>query len=232
VYYYYADGLGTVHTVTNATGTPCYDATFTPYGQEVDNPNISQTCAPNYRFTGYELDSETGLYYAIARYYSPRLSRFMSTDPLAGGVSNPQSLNRYAYVLNNPTSLIDPLGLDSAPLLPPGETSGLCFISGFPTPFGDIWQWTGDDLSPGCGDGGPQPLRGGGGGGGSQHSRGGSGASNQPKPQKQGCTVLDPIFSGLEHTGKLGPEVQVGPFKTGFSFYKNFTTGESGAEGE
>jgi hypothetical protein len=35
----------------------------------------------------------------------------MSTDPLAGDIGNPQSLNLYAYVRNNPASLVDPLGL-------------------------------------------------------------------------------------------------------------------------
>ena len=44
--------------------------------------------------------------------YDDLVGRWLSPDPLAGDVSNPQSLNRYAYVLNNPTSLIDPLGLD------------------------------------------------------------------------------------------------------------------------
>lgn len=111
VFYYYSDLLGTVHTVTNATGQSCYDADFTPYGQEVDNPNVSQTCAPNYRFAGYEVDSETGLYYAMARHYSWRLGRFMSTDPVGGDTTNPQSLNGYAYVWNMPCSLIDPSGL-------------------------------------------------------------------------------------------------------------------------
>lgn len=111
VNFYYADTLGTIHTITNGTGTACYDATFTPYGQEMLNPNISQTCSSNYKFTGYEYDSETGLYYAQARYYNPRLGRFMSADPLAGDVGDPQSLNRYAYVANNPENLIDPQGL-------------------------------------------------------------------------------------------------------------------------
>jgi hypothetical protein len=37
---------------------------------------------------------------------------WLSPDPLAGDISNPQSLNRYAYVLDNPTTLTDPLGLD------------------------------------------------------------------------------------------------------------------------
>jgi RHS repeat-associated protein len=65
----------------------------------------------NYKFTGYERDAETGLDYAFARYYSSRLGRFMSTDPLAGDLTDPQSLNRYAYVYNNPSNNADPSGL-------------------------------------------------------------------------------------------------------------------------
>jgi hypothetical protein len=48
----------------------------------------------------------------LARYYSARLGRFMSADPLAGDVSDPQSLNRrYADVQNNPTNFTDPTGM-------------------------------------------------------------------------------------------------------------------------
>jgi uncharacterized protein RhaS with RHS repeats len=43
-----------------------------------------------------------------------RLGRWLSPDPLAGDVTDPQSLNRYAYVLNNPTNFSDPLGLRQA----------------------------------------------------------------------------------------------------------------------
>ena len=71
--------------------------------------------------TKYEYDSETGLYYAKARYYNPRLGRFMSADPLAGDVTDPQSLNRYAYVMNGPTALIDPAGMDNCV---PGKGAG------------------------------------------------------------------------------------------------------------
>ena len=67
-------------------------------------------CAPSYKFTGYERDSETGLDYAFARYYSSRLARFMSTDPLGGPIGNLQSHNAYAYTANNPLNLIDPSG--------------------------------------------------------------------------------------------------------------------------
>ena len=43
--------------------------------------------------------------------YTSNQGRWLSPDPMPGSVLNPQSLNRYAYVLNNPTTLIDPLGL-------------------------------------------------------------------------------------------------------------------------
>jgi RHS repeat-associated protein len=108
VFYYYTDQLGTTRTITTSSGALCYDAEFTPYGQETSHTN---SCPQNYKFTGYERDSETGLDYAFARYYNYRLGRFMSADPLAGDLGTPQSLNRYAYVVNNSLSAIDPLGL-------------------------------------------------------------------------------------------------------------------------
>ena len=69
------------------------------------------TCPQNYKFTGYERDSESGLDYAIFRYYSSGLGRFLTADPLPGRLNNPQSFNRYSYVLNNPCTLLDPFGL-------------------------------------------------------------------------------------------------------------------------
>jgi RHS repeat-associated protein len=77
--------------------------------------NCETVRSPTYKFAGMEFDSETGNYYDYARYYSPRLGRFMSPDPAdlaAVDPTNPQSWNRYAYVLNNPTSFTDPTGLD------------------------------------------------------------------------------------------------------------------------
>lgn len=77
----------------------------------------TSTCAQNYKFTGYERDSETGLDYAVNRYYNSRIGRFMSADPsglASASPNNPQSLHRYAYVLNNPLIGIDPFGLECA----------------------------------------------------------------------------------------------------------------------
>jgi RHS repeat-associated protein len=58
-------------------------------------------------------DLNTGLNRAANRLQSPNLGRWLSPDPLGGEITNPQSLNRYTYVLNAPTTLIDPSGLCS-----------------------------------------------------------------------------------------------------------------------
>jgi RHS repeat-associated protein len=64
-----------------------------------------------WQFTSYERDSESTLDYALLRYQCSRLGRFMTPDRVAGSNANPQSLNRYAYVGNNPVNFVDPLGL-------------------------------------------------------------------------------------------------------------------------
>ena len=66
---------------------------------------------PPQQFTGQRLDS-TGLYYYGARYYDPAIGRFISPDTTIPDGCNTQSINRYSYVINNPTSAIDPTGLD------------------------------------------------------------------------------------------------------------------------
>ncbi|MEZ5355751.1 MAG: RHS repeat-associated core domain-containing protein [Bryobacteraceae bacterium] len=65
------------------------------------------------KYTGKERDAETGLDYFGARYMSSAQGRFTSPDPLlsSGRPWDPQSWNRYSYVLNNPLRYTDPLGL-------------------------------------------------------------------------------------------------------------------------
>ena len=128
IFYYFADQVGNTRTITTGNGpgqTPgqlCYDADFTPYGQEMQHTERLQTvaCPPNYKFTGYERDSETGLDYAFARYYSPLLGRFLSADPLGGVIGRLQSHNAYSYTLNNPLNATDPSGQFTCP---PGYSS-------------------------------------------------------------------------------------------------------------
>lgn len=64
------------------------------------------------KFTGQERASESSNDNFKARYYGSSMGRFLSPDPLGGHFMNPQSLNRYAYVHNNPLAMVDPTGED------------------------------------------------------------------------------------------------------------------------
>jgi RHS repeat-associated protein len=111
VYYYSEDQLGTSRVITTSTGTICYDADFYPYGGERD---VVDTCPQNYKFDSKERDAETGNDDFGARYYTSRLGRWLSADwssvpvpvPYAN-LSNPQTLNLYAMVHDNPETFAD-----------------------------------------------------------------------------------------------------------------------------
>ena len=60
--------------------------------------------ATDYRFTGQRQDG-TGLYQMGARWYDPAIGRWLQPDTIVPDPGNPQSLNRYSYVLNNPVTL-------------------------------------------------------------------------------------------------------------------------------
>ncbi|MCG8314517.1 MAG: FG-GAP-like repeat-containing protein [Pseudomonadales bacterium] len=61
-------------------------------------------------FTGHEHIDSVGLIHMNGRVYDPIISRFVSPDPIVQAPSNIQSLNRYSYVMNNPSSMVDPSG--------------------------------------------------------------------------------------------------------------------------
>ena len=113
-HYYFSDHLGSHALIENATGTACeQDVDYYPYGGQ--QSDYCTTPVPqNYKFTGKERDSESGLDMFGARYYGSSLGRFMTPDWAAKPVSvpyasfgNPQSLNLYSYVNNNPTTTRD-----------------------------------------------------------------------------------------------------------------------------
>ena len=122
VHYYFADQVGSADVVTNATGAmpPEQDIESHPYGEQ---QVYTDTLGQEYRFTGKERDAESGLDYFTARYFGSSLGRFMSPDPMGGHPEDPQTLNRYAYVRNNPTTLTDPTGLDFYLRCSGGDTS-------------------------------------------------------------------------------------------------------------
>ena len=112
IYYYEDDMLGSARTMVQAGQTSvCYDGDFYPFGGE---RIITNTCTQNYKFEGKERDTETGNDDFGARYYSSRLGRWLSADwssvpatvPYAN-LTNPQTLNLYAMVSDNPETFAD-----------------------------------------------------------------------------------------------------------------------------
>nr|WP_306673808.1 RHS repeat-associated core domain-containing protein [Tahibacter caeni] len=74
------------------------------------NAELASTDNQPIGFTGYLKDTESGLYYAKARYYDPATARFTTEDPEAGKDLEPPSLHRYLYAYANPTAYVDPTG--------------------------------------------------------------------------------------------------------------------------
>ena len=114
--YYVEDLLGTSRVLTSSTGVPCYDADFYPYGGE---RAYTSTCPQNYKFEGKERDSETGNDDFGARYYSNRFGRWLSADWSAvpapvpyANLTNPQTLNLYSMVADDPETFADLDGHD------------------------------------------------------------------------------------------------------------------------
>jgi len=111
VAYYFSDHLKTASVVTDSAGNIKSDSDYYPWGGELQFVNND---ANHYKFTGKERDSETGLDYFGARYYSNGLGRFITPDWGARAVAvpyaefaDPQSLNLYSYVRNIPTTRYD-----------------------------------------------------------------------------------------------------------------------------
>ena len=121
VSYLTSDHLGSPRITTDANGQVISRRDFHPFGEELTSAYTPQRNinlhygqdAVRQKFTAYERDTETDLDFAQARMYANRLGRFTSTDPTLLSVNgfNPQSWNRYVYVLNNPYLYTDPLGL-------------------------------------------------------------------------------------------------------------------------
>ena len=74
---------------------------YEPFGQPRDTCR-ALTGNVAYTFTDQEWDAETGLYNYDARLYDAMMGRFLSADSVIPDYYNPQALDRYAYVLNNP----------------------------------------------------------------------------------------------------------------------------------
>jgi len=105
--FYHTDHLGSTTLATDAQGYVVEQTEYLPYGAVSRHTG---TVSTSHRFTGQRLDDTTGLYFYHARYYDPQLDRFISADSVIQAASDPQSLNRYSYVRNNPVRYTDPSG--------------------------------------------------------------------------------------------------------------------------
>jgi RHS repeat-associated protein len=106
VTYYVTDPQGTVLATTDSSGTVVSTSDYRPFGSQVMGALV-----PDLGFTGHMPDSEAELTYMQARYYDEAVGRFISPDPLDLASGSGFTFNRFSYVANNPTTLIDPTGL-------------------------------------------------------------------------------------------------------------------------
>ena len=107
--FYHNDHLGGVNVITDLThnGARVQLIEYLPWG---GMSRQEGSVDPTHGFTGQELDPESGLYYYGARYYDYDIGRFISPDSIVPEPLDPQSLNRYSYVINNPVNHVDPTG--------------------------------------------------------------------------------------------------------------------------
>ncbi len=105
--YIHDDHISSSNVVTDASGNQSAMYEYDPYGATVTHTGAVDL---KHQFTGQEKDDSTGLHYYNARYYDSQLGRFITADWIVESSANPQILNRYSYVGNNPIRYIDPTG--------------------------------------------------------------------------------------------------------------------------
>jgi RHS repeat-associated protein len=120
--YLTADHLGSTRVVTDSTGAVKGRYDYLPFGEQVSAIFGNRSSIPGYnlpsdserqKFLGKERDSETGLNFFEARYYSSEQGRFTSADPVYFQITmafDPQRFNLFSYGRNNPLKFVDPDG--------------------------------------------------------------------------------------------------------------------------
>lgn len=106
-YTYHYNGHGDVTALTEKSGNIAAAYEYDSFGNitgetgDIENP---------YRYSGYEYDNETELYYLKSRFYDAETARFIQEDTYRGDASDPLSLNLYTYCANNPMTYVDWFG--------------------------------------------------------------------------------------------------------------------------
>lgn len=110
--FYHNDHLGSVNVITDGNGLQIQVNEYDPWGKISRSEGAADS---THAFTSQELDSEGNIHYYGGRYYNQDVGRFVSPDPFVQQSDDPQNLNRYSYVINNPQNYIDPSGYDFDP---------------------------------------------------------------------------------------------------------------------
>jgi RHS repeat-associated protein len=214
-YFEQRDWIGTERLRTSYTGAASF--TSEPFGDGF-KPTIAINDGSNQdngQFALLDYDQESGTSHAQYRQYSNTQGRWLRPDPYYGSydLSNPQSFNRYAYALNIPLSLTDPLGLmTEGPAEYCGDSCSACA-------YDDNTVY----CDPGETSGGPSGGAGGAGGGGAAGP--GSAPSNNPNSN------LDKIIKTCTDQGNAAAAPYLAQATTGFGFGNFLGGGISGALG-
>lgn len=140
VSYLFGDHLGSTSVTANASGTRTAELWYKPWGESRGTP--FGATPTTYCFTGQREDASVGLYFYGARYYDSTLGRFIQADTLVPSPGNPQSLNRYAYVLNNPLKYVDSTGhIAILPIMVGGFAGGVIGGATYALSAGSSFQW-------------------------------------------------------------------------------------------
>ena len=194
----HADERGSVIATSDASGNMLTINKYDEFGKP------QSTNAGRFQYTGQMWLPELGAYYYKARVYSATLGRFLQTDPIdvAGGI------NLYAYVGNDPVNWLDPLGLQTPPILTgwdPGCSicNATAFINGTDIVItaqasgGDGGAWLGGGMTGGVGNG-RSPIAG-------FNPRGGGGG--EARPQRNICRSA---YSGANAVSDLAGDIALG----------------------
>jgi RHS repeat-associated protein len=109
LYFLHSDHLGSATLTTDSSGNRVGEVRYRPYGERRPGYPVGAMVTDRL-YTGQQWEQGLGLYDYRARFYDPALGRFLQPDPLVPEPGNPQALNRYAYVYNNPLRYTDPSG--------------------------------------------------------------------------------------------------------------------------
>ena len=107
LYYILKDHLGSASVVTDASGNAVGEQRYYPYGE---TRVTTGTIFTDQLFTGQREMAGLRIYHYGARFFSPKLGRFLSADTIVPNPANPQDLNRFSYVRNSPLRYTDPTG--------------------------------------------------------------------------------------------------------------------------